>query len=60
MKYRCLACQRIWNEDQLIGEWSLITRPCCGDYFCGGNVVKLAGTDNSASPEAQKKTEEQN
>lgn len=38
-KYQCLACERVWNRSQLLGDELNKT---CGDAFCGANVRQIA------------------
>jgi hypothetical protein len=50
-KFKCLACNTVWEQDQLVGDAFerpftqdgevIVEKLSCGYFFCGGSVVRL-------------------
>ena len=40
VKYRCMVCQKEWQERELFVE-PMECRLTCGDPFCGAGVIKI-------------------
>ncbi len=45
-KYKCMACLRLWNEDELYDDPMYTYRVfTCGDIFCGGRCLLVKELD---------------